>query len=121
MNEKKQVRGNKVRRLKTRCYYTDYVNHAIRFYLSCPDTLQTAGKRKADLLNWMAVQSVFYRLKDDDKAMLKEIYLGHYRVTEGVRMYCDKRGYEKGSNEENAIWIKITKVSAYIAKQRGLV
>ena len=121
MSEQKKVRGNKVRRLKTRCYYTDYVNHAIRFYLSCPDTLQTAGKRKADLLNWMAVQAVFYKLKDEDKAMLKEIYDTHHWLTEGVRMYCKKMGYEKDSKEETAIWIKITKVSAAIARQRGLV
>ena len=117
----KQVRANKVRRLKTRCYYTDYVNHAVRFYLSCPDTLNTAGKRKADLLNWMAVQSVFYRLKDDDKAMIKETFLAHHRLTEGVRMYCNKRGYEKGSKEEIALWVRITKISAAIARQRGLV
>ena len=38
----------KVRKpLKTRCYYTDYVNHAIRFYLSTPNKLDMTNKRKA--------------------------------------------------------------------------
>ena len=121
MSEQKKVRKNKVRRFKTRCYYTDYVNHAIRFYISCPDTLQTAGKRKADLLNWMAVQSVFYRLKPEDKELLKEIYGSHYRFTEGFRKYYDDHNIQRESPEETKVWIKITKISAAIAKQRGLV
>ena len=40
---------NQVRKLRTRCYYTDYVNHAIRFFLSTPDTLHMEGKRKSDM------------------------------------------------------------------------
>ena len=104
-----------VRKLKTRCYYTDYVNHAIRFYLTCPEVLQTAGKRKADIDNWMAVQAVFYRLPDDDKQVLREVYTAHHRVTEGVRMFCEKTG-----TDERKIWILITRVSAAIARRRGL-
>ena len=45
--------------------YTDYVNHAIRFYLSTPDKLMTEVKRKADILNWIAVQcySFFFPIR----------------------------------------------------------
>ena len=107
---------NKVRKMKTRCYYSDYVNHAIRFYLTTPDTLIVAGKRKADVANWMAVQAVFHYLKDDDKQVLTEIYRSNHRLSEGVRDYCEKTG-----TEEQRIWILITKVSAAIARRRGLV
>lgn len=107
---------NKVRKLKTRCYYTDYVNHAIRFYLSTPDSLDMAGKRKADMENWIAVQSVFHILKPDDKQVLTEIYKAHYRLPEGVRIYCERTGAN-----ERKVWIFVTKVVAAIAKRRGLI
>ena len=66
---KKRVRGSKSK-LRTRCYYTDYVNHAIRFFLSTPETLKMDGKRRADIENWIAVQAVFHCLKDEDRAIL---------------------------------------------------
>ena len=104
------------KKLKTRCYYTDYVNHAIRFYLSTPDTLKMDGKRKADVDNWIAVQTVFHCLGTDARKTIEEIYRLHHRVTEGVRMYCEKTGAD-----ENEIWVLITKTGAAIAKRRGLV
>lgn len=105
-----------VRKMKTRCYYTDYVNHAIRFYLSTPDSLLMEGKRKADIENWLAVQAVFHCLSDEQKQVLTEVFKLHYRLPEGVRMYCEKTG-----TDENKLWIMITKVCSAIAKRRGLV
>ena len=104
------------KRLKTRCYYTDYVNHMIRFYLSTPDTLQMQGKRKSDIENWIAVQDVWHRLGTDDKDILENVYKLHYRVSEGVRMYCEKTGADTYKT-----WVLVTKTSAAIAKRRGLV
>ena len=104
-----------VRDLKTRCYYTDYVSHAIRFYLSTPETLKTEGKRKADIENWIAVQSVWHRLKPEEKEVLETIYKTH-KIGEGVRTYCK----ETGANEYD-IWVLITKTGSAIARRRGLV
>ena len=114
MSEEKQVRKQKT--LKTRCYYTDYVNHAIRFYLSTPDTLHMEGKRKADMENWIAVQSVFHILKPEDKQVLIDVYKAHFRLPEGVRIYCEKTGAD-----ERKTWVLVTRVCAAIAKRRGLV
>lgn len=105
-----------VRKFKTRCYYTDYINHCVRFYLTTPVTLKMEGKKKSDILNWLAVQSVFSSMKEEDKQVLTEIYKSHYRLAEGVRMYCEKTGAD-----EQKTWILITKTSAAIAKRRGLV
>ena len=105
-----------VRTFKTRCYYTDYVNHAIRFYLSTPDSLNMDGKKRADMDNWIAVQTVFHVLKPEEKQMLTDVYKAHYRLPEGVRIYCEKTGAD-----EKRVWILITKVVAAIAKRRGLV
>lgn len=106
----------KVQKLKTRCYYTDYINHAIRFYLSTPSTLKMEGKRHADIENWLAVQDVWRKLSDDDKLTLEMIYSLHYRVPEGVRIYCERTGAEPYK-----MWVLITKTCSAIAKRRGLV
>lgn len=112
MSDQKKVR----KPMKTRCYYTDYVNHAIRFYLSCPEGVQTAGKRPADIQNWMAAQAVFFRLSDMEKTVLTEIYTAHHRLPEGVRIYCQKTGADV-----NKTWVFITKVIQSVAKKRGLI
>lgn len=108
--------GKQVRNYKTRCYYTDYVNHAIRFYLSTPETLQMEGKRKADIENWLAVQDVWHRLPENDKKVLETVYRMHYHLSEGVRMYCDKTG-----TEPTKIWFIVTRVCSQIARKRGLI
>lgn len=101
---------------RTRCYYTDYVNHMVRFFLSTPDRLDMKDKRKADLDNWLAVQAVWYKLPDESKQVLKTIFDLHHRVSEGVRMYCEQTGAD-----EYRIWVLVTKTSAAIAKRRGLI
>jgi len=107
---------NQVRKIKTRCYYTDFINHMIRFYLSTPESLNMEGKRKADVDNWIAVQDVWRRLGADERETLKTIYGLHHRVSEGVRMYCEKTGADPYKT-----WVLITKTCANIAKRRGLV
>lgn len=114
--ETKTGTEKQVRKIKTRCYYTDYVNHAIRFYLSTPETLKTEGKRKADIDNWISVQAVFHCLNDGDRATVESVYRSHYRVPEGVRIHCQKTGADTDKT-----WMLITKVCAAIARRRGLV
>ena len=108
--------GTDGRKLKTRCYYTDYTNHMIRFYLSTPETLKMDGKRKADIENWIAVQDVWHKLGTEDRKALETIYGLHYKTPEGVRMYCEKTGADLYQ-----VWVLVTKTCAAIAKRRGLV
>ena len=104
------------KKFKTRCYYTEYVNHMIRFYLSCPDSLKTDGKRKSDIENWIAVQTVFHCLSNENKAKLKDIFGLNFNIEKAVNAYCEKTGADK-----YATWVLVTKVSAMIARRRGLV
>ena len=113
MNEKQVRKRNK------RCYYSDYVNHAIRFYLSTPEKLTTEGKRNADLLNWMAVQSVFHELSEKDKVLLTEVYNRHYRLSEAVRLYVLEHQFT--DKEEEGLWTLIAKTGTVIARRRGLI
>lgn len=104
------------KKLRTRCYYTDYVNHMIRFYLSTPDKLDMSGKRKSDVDNWLAVQATWHGLSDNDKQVLTTIFKLDHKVAEGVRKYCEQTG-----TDTRKIWILVTKTCAAIAKRRGLV
>ena len=106
----------KVRKMKTRCYYTDYVNHAIRFYLSTPEVLDMKEKRKADVDNWLAAQEVFYRMGTDDRAIIEKVYKLDHRLPEGVRMYCEETGAD-----DRKVWTLVTKTAAAVAKRRGLI
>ena len=104
------------KKMRTRCYYTDYVNHMIRFYLSTPEHVQVQGKRKADIDNWIAVQHVWYKLPESDKQVLTTIFGLDHKVSEGVRKYCEQTGADVRKT-----WILVTKTCAAIAKGRGLV
>ena len=104
------------RRIKTKCYYTDYVNHMIRFYITCPDTLKLNGKRKADMDNWIAVQATLHGLSAENRQKVVEIYKTNFNLPKAVDEYCEKTGADKYST-----WILITKVASIIARRRGLV
>lgn len=104
------------KKLKTRCYYTEYVNHMIRFYITCPDSIKTDGKRRSDIENWIAVQGVLHCLSDENREKVLDIYKTHYNLPKAVEMYCEKNGEDK-----QQIWVLLTKVSAMIARRRGLV
>ena len=108
-----------VRKKNKRCYYSDYVNHAIRFYLSTPEGLKVEGKKKADVSNWMAVQSVFYSLPDADRELLTAVYNRHYRLSEAVRLYCLENKIDEKA--EGDLWTLIAKTGAVIARRRGLI
>lgn len=102
--------------MKTRCYYTDYVNHMVRFYLSTPNTLPVSGKRRADIENWIAVQDVWRKLCTEEQKTLETIYRLTFKVSDGVDMYCKKTGADSYKT-----WVLVTKTVAAIARRRGLV
>ena len=103
-------------KLKTRCYYTEYVNHMIRFYMTTPETLSMDGKRNADIANWLAVQDVMRNIKPDDKEKVLRIYSLDFRLPKAVDMYCEETGADKTD-----VWRVLTKVLSLIARKRGLV
>lgn len=121
MSEKKGA--DKQNGFRTRYYYTDYVNHAVRFYLTTPETLNIDRIRKdgkplskADIDNWIAVQSIFHCLKENEKQVLMNIHTADFKLSEGVRIYCEKTGADKQET-----WLLIRKVYAAIARSRGLI
>lgn len=105
-------------KMKTKCYYTDYVNHMIRFYLSTPTGLDLL-KRKytaASVENWTAVQLVISRMPEQDADTIRGVFgCGHY-LPKAVDDYCQ----QTGANVDD-VWRVLTKVNAKIARVRGLM
>jgi len=115
---REQVRTDRKpeRKMKTRCYYTEYVNHMIRFYLTCPDMLTLDGKRRPDIDNWVSVQAVLHALPQADREKVLTIYKRHFNLPTAVGLYCAESGAD-----ERETWVLLTKTASMIAKQRGLV
>ena len=109
-------------KIKTRCYYTDYVNHMIRFYLSTPGglDLQKRDYSASSIANWSAVQMVFNRMGADDKKLVIDVFgCGHY-LPKAVDVYCDKNGIDTDEGKDN-VYRVMTRVFAKIARVRGLM
>ena len=104
------------KKLKTRCYYTEYVNHMIRFYMTCPDKLNLDGKKRSDMENWMAVQTVLHLMPEKERERLFEIYRLNFCLPKAVDEYCEKTGANKME-----VWKSITKTVSRIARQWGLI
>ena len=107
---------SEVQKLKTRYYYTEYVNHMIRFYITCPEVLQVQGKSMVDVKNWCAVQSSFRSLPEPDRDRVIAIYKTHYNLPKAVDLYCERTGEDK-----TATWVLLTKACSMVAKRRGLI
>ena len=101
---------------RTKFYFTDYVNHAIRFYLSSPDKIPVSGKSSASLKNWVAAQSVLYRLKPEELEIVKVIFDSKKQIPGQVTAYCQQTGAD-----EMEMWNLVTGVVFRVAKARGLV
>ena len=68
------MNGNGIKgKLKTRYCYTEYVNHMIRFYITCPDSLKMDGKKRVDVENWIVVQGVIHSLPDEEREKVLDV------------------------------------------------
>lgn len=105
-------------KLKVKCYYTDYVCHMIRFYLSTPDGLNLQKRKytNASISNWIAVQMVFHKLDEKDAETVRNVFgCGHY-LPKAVDEYCRKTGADA-----DEVYRLLTKVNAKIARVRELI
>jgi len=102
--------------MKTKYFYSDYVNHMVRFYLTCPDKLEILGKRRSDIENWVAVQGVLRGLSDADRELVLAVYGKHHNLPRAVELYCQDSGADSG-----AVWPVLVRMANLIAKRRGLV
>jgi hypothetical protein len=99
-----------------RYFYSEYVNHMIRFFLSCPDSLTMDGHTKVDVLNWLSVQAVWAELSEEDRRMIRSLYETRQPYAEAVQRYSEQAGVKP-----NSVWQSVVRISNKIARQRGLI
>lgn len=100
----------------SRCCYTEYVEHMIRFFLAYPAPLRLDGHTAVDANNWIAVQSVFCDLDDKERDLLTDLYT--CKITpfrEAVAAVCEKRSINPGE-----AWNLVAVTQRKIARVRGL-
>lgn len=105
--------------IKTKTYYTDYVNHMIRFYLTTPEGLDLSVKSysSASIDNWLAVQLVFRKINEKDVKLVQDVFgYGHY-----LPKAVDRYARDKGIEDTGDVWKVLNGVNAKIARVRGLV
>lgn len=97
-------------------FYTDYVNHAVRFFMTTPNSLQLAGHSPADLSNWVSVQTALSELTDEDQELVRSV-VGAAEPTEVVvkrfANYCGRPVQE--------LWTVLNGFTKRVAILRGLI
>lgn len=95
-------------------YYTEYVNHILRFYVRHPS--MTHFKTDADKLNHRAAKNVFRKLSDMDSIVIFDIFTRNDTLGDNVYKVAKLRKLK-----QDDIYTLITRVSNLIAKERGLI
>ena len=98
-------------------YYTTYVNHAIRFFLTTPESLTVKEHTTPDVNNWLAVQAVWCDLKPEEQDILRDLY--GYRNRPFAD--CVKQASVNRNMPLGEVWKLVLAVTYRIARARGLV
>lgn len=101
----------------SRNYYTDYVSHMIRFYISRPDGIQVREYSCAEVNNWHAVHAVFSDLDKEEAQLLTDVYRVIAMPFSGAVSMC---AYIHDMTE-NEVWKLIAHTNKRIAERRGLI
>ncbi|RDY21415.1 hypothetical protein [Criibacterium bergeronii] len=96
-----------------RAYYTEYVNHCMKFYTRHP-------KPKTDNLievsNWQACELALADFSSEEKEILIFVYQERDTIPDNVYNISKKKGIN-----QNKVWNLIIKLEQKIAKIRGLI
>lgn len=97
-----------------RAYYSEFVNHCIRFYVRYP---QPRFHSDTDKKNWNACDNALKSFNDADKKTIFDIYNnGDDFLTESIACVAKARQCKPG-----AIWKLIEDFERRVAKKRGLL
>lgn len=97
----------------SRCFYSDYVNHCLRFYARHP---KPEFKSEADKLNWSACETAIKSFAPGDREMLLTIYREGDTIPDNVYQMSKSRGIK-----QDGIWKLIGELERKVAKRRGLL
>lgn len=96
-----------------RAFYSDYVNHCLRFYArhSCPIFHSEADKK-----NWNACDSALKSFTDSDRDMILSVYTEGDTIPDNVYQIAKSKGVN-----QDTIWKMVNELEKKVAKRRGLI
>lgn len=97
----------------SRAFYSEYVNHCLRFYARHP---KTKFKSEADKQNWAACDNALADFTPKERDMLLTIYRDGDTIPDNVYQMAKAMGVKQDS-----IWKLIGELERKVAKRRGLL
>lgn len=97
----------------SRTFYTEYVNHCLRFYVRHPNP---KFKSDVDKHNWAACDKAFNSFSDSDRELLTEVYREGDTVADNVYHLAKSRGVK-----QETVWKLVGELERKVAKRRGLL
>lgn len=96
-----------------RTFYSEYVNHCLRFYARHPLPLFHS---ESDKKNWNACERALKSFSDSDRDIILTIYIEGDTIPDNVYQLAKSR-----SMEQDSIWKLINDLERKVAKRRGLI
>lgn len=96
-----------------RTFYSDYVNHCLRFYARHE---KPEFHSESDKKNWISCDNALKTFNDSDREMLITIYREGDTIPDNVYQMAKAKHIK-----QDTIWKLITELERKVAKRRGLV
>lgn len=97
----------------SRVFYSDYVNHCMRFYARHD---KPKFHSEADKHNWAACDNALKTFSDKERETLLTIYRSGDIIADNIYQLSRERGVSQDS-----IWKLVNELERKIAKRRGLL
>ena len=96
-----------------RSFYSEYVNHCLRFYARHQNP---KFRTEADKRNWMACEEAFDTFSESDQGTLLYIYREGDTVPDNIYQLAKSKGVSQDS-----IWKLVNELERKVANRRGLL
>lgn len=96
-----------------RAFYSEYVQHCMRFYARHPSP---KFRSDADKQNWKACESALDSFTDKEKELLMIIYSEGDTIADNVYQLAKARNMK-----QDTIWKMVNELEKKVAKRRGLI
>lgn len=96
-----------------RTFYSEYVNHCLRFYVRHPNPKFHSA---ADKNNWLACKDALEGFTDKERDLLIAIYRDGDTVADNVYQTAKLNGMK-----QDTVWKLVNELERKVAKRRGLL
>jgi hypothetical protein len=100
----------------SKTYYSEYINHILRFYIRHQNDKNLRFKTYAEKDNFISAQKVVSKLSNDEQKYINDIYMQGDTLADNIY-----KTSEKMNIEQFKLWTIVSKVSNQIAKERNLI